>query len=279
MRICFIGNSHLGCVKLGMDRLRAAFPTVEPTFFASPSNGLAHLHLSGRRLESRTPAIAQQLAKISGGSDHIDLDAYDKVVLVGLGLGFNLVGRVYNSHRTARMAWRDAPHLVSDACFATAIAQAIASSLALRIAAMVHAVRGEPVIILPNPLLSEKILSFRVPRRRRGRAAALPLAPARQQARVWQDLSRSGDIALVWDVYRAALAALPPSMAVQEQPDVTRARTYFTAEAYGHGALRLGTDQGQPAFDVAHMNADFGAEVLRPLLGSLGAVPALPATG
>jgi len=84
--VCLIGNSHLGALKLGWPSIEAEFPQMELDFYASAGDSLGFV-VSGNRLEPATDAIRQRLAYTSEKSGDIEAN-YDAYVVCGLLLSF-----------------------------------------------------------------------------------------------------------------------------------------------------------------------------------------------
>lgn len=90
MRICLMGNSHMAAWKAGYDEMVAAgewSPSVNVTFFASPSDGLLDIGVSVDHRALVAPEggeLRTQLERTSGGIPHIRPDDYDHIILVGM---------------------------------------------------------------------------------------------------------------------------------------------------------------------------------------------------
>jgi hypothetical protein len=86
MKICVLGNSHAASLKNGWDDISCNFPNIQITFFASRANGLQGLIIDDNRLVPNTKELSKNIAFTSGGSDHVDLGAYDIFLIYALGL-------------------------------------------------------------------------------------------------------------------------------------------------------------------------------------------------
>jgi len=89
MRICVLGNSHAGALKLGWDMLRSHYPGVEMTFFAAQGGAMKGLAVDGDHLVTADETLAARIAYTSGGLSRVDLRSYDAFLV--LGLGFSLL--------------------------------------------------------------------------------------------------------------------------------------------------------------------------------------------
>ncbi len=84
MKICVMGSSHLGSLKLGWDEVRDQFPDLTLDFFGSTGGTMRHLRVRGSRLVPDNADLADNLAFTSGGMRDIDVSAYQAVILYGL---------------------------------------------------------------------------------------------------------------------------------------------------------------------------------------------------
>jgi hypothetical protein len=237
MRLCIIGNSHIGCFKW-------AWPTIGPeserfreTFFGAPHKSVCATRLKGNALlpvEDAKPHF--KLA--SGGLDRIRLDRYDAYLLVGLGFGVGNPGRVYEKHRLARHALAG-EFVISEACMEESTDDALRSSPALNIARMIRSVSAAPIVVSPTPQPLQKILSVE----------------GGGDSRWSEDDVRQY---LYWVFCRSAVrTAAREGISVFLQPEETL-RDGFTRWRFGFGAER-------PA-DYQHMKKEFGHLILSELL-------------
>jgi hypothetical protein len=102
MRLCVVGNSHAGCLKLAWDELRKSQVDTSLTFFAASPQRLVGLRLDGSTLKPETPALREIFSHTSGGLDVVDLLAYDAILLVGLEVSALMPG----AHLLSRAALR-----------------------------------------------------------------------------------------------------------------------------------------------------------------------------
>lgn len=84
LRLCVLGNSHSGALKLAWDTLAGSYPDVSITFFASRGSTLNRLKLSGNRLVPHSQLVASQMAFTSGGSRQVCLSDFDAFLVYGL---------------------------------------------------------------------------------------------------------------------------------------------------------------------------------------------------
>lgn len=99
LRVCIIGNSHLGALKEAWDEIGNAHEQIEITFFAARGNRLEDLEVDGNALRAGGPDadnLSKFLAFTSGGSERIVGDAYDLFVVYGGNLAFVNLPLVYS---------------------------------------------------------------------------------------------------------------------------------------------------------------------------------------
>lgn len=85
MKICILGNSHVGSLKRGWDIIHADHQEHQITFFASRADGMANLRLENQALVPCTPQLLNDILYTSGGMKEVSLLAYDVYFLYGLG--------------------------------------------------------------------------------------------------------------------------------------------------------------------------------------------------
>lgn len=86
MKICIIGNSHVGALKRAWDELFDAEIKLkyELTFFAAKADGISDLELNGNVLAPNSDVIRRSIEFTSGGYGEIKLDNYDAFLIHGL---------------------------------------------------------------------------------------------------------------------------------------------------------------------------------------------------
>ena len=135
LRICVLGNSHVGALRRGWEALQAERVDIQPVFFASPGRSLATLERHDDRLVPTTPGVAKYLALTSGGLPEISLGDFDAFLLVGMAF---LMPQVDRRH--------------SSAVLRTACQDAWSGSVCARMVALVRASSQVPLLVLHNPL-------------------------------------------------------------------------------------------------------------------------------
>lgn len=85
MKICVIGNSHVGSLKRAWDLIAPSFSEIKLTFFAHRAEGLSGLRIDEEKLVAGDESLKKALEFTSGGSGKIDPVSFDCFLLYGLG--------------------------------------------------------------------------------------------------------------------------------------------------------------------------------------------------
>lgn len=93
-RICILGDSHVGCLKRGWDKLHNEYPDNEVVFFAHRANGLDNLIVRDAKLIPGNEDLAKALKFTAGNKVEIDPVEYDLFIIFGAGATVNFA---YNS--------------------------------------------------------------------------------------------------------------------------------------------------------------------------------------
>ncbi len=84
MKLCIIGNSHVGSLKTAWDNHFPAKNGVKITFFAAPGYKLDGLKLDGHKLVPSKLSLRNSLRLTSGGQGEINLKEYDCFLIYGV---------------------------------------------------------------------------------------------------------------------------------------------------------------------------------------------------
>lgn len=135
LRICVLGNSHVGALRRGWGALKAEHFDVQPVFFASPGRSLRGLQRQDARLVPMLPGVAKYLSLTSGGFSEIALGEFDAFVLVGMAF---LMPQLDCRHTSA---------VLSATC-----QDAWATSISAELVSLIRESSGAPVLVAHNPL-------------------------------------------------------------------------------------------------------------------------------
>lgn len=84
MKICIIGNSHVGAIKRAWDKMSPEHPKLEMIFFAHRGKGMVALKRQGKKLVPGSDDLASAMNFTSGGLGFIVPADYDAFLIYGL---------------------------------------------------------------------------------------------------------------------------------------------------------------------------------------------------
>lgn len=98
IKICVMGNSHVGSLKRGWDNINSECPGKEITFFAHRADGLNGLIPKDKKLVPDNADLVNALKFTSGGKQEINPEAYDIFLIYALGstVNFTQSSRFYS---------------------------------------------------------------------------------------------------------------------------------------------------------------------------------------
>ena len=85
VKVCIIGDSHVGALKKAWAVIDRTFPGIRITFFALPALALDSVVAANGTLCSVSEGDRKALEFISGGKSHIDPGEYDVFLVYGCG--------------------------------------------------------------------------------------------------------------------------------------------------------------------------------------------------
>lgn len=142
MKICIIGNSHVGAIKRAWECFfdEKSKKSITITFFAARQNLLQHLDYNRGRLRPTKKVVEECLSFTSGGKRFIDLAAYDTFLLYGLGTRPYFINDLF----------------YSEALIEKSLSEYYSKSLAVKILKMIPADSAKQIYIGHNPMVAEK---------------------------------------------------------------------------------------------------------------------------
>lgn len=81
MKLAIIGNSHIGSLKRGWDKISASHAGIEPVFFGARQQGLRHLRVQGKELVPTEDWVRDSIRFTSGGQESISLTEFDSILI------------------------------------------------------------------------------------------------------------------------------------------------------------------------------------------------------
>jgi hypothetical protein len=251
-RACFIGNSHLGSVRLAWPLVRDDFPGLDVTFFGAPGKSLGELQIRDGVVGTASKRAAQLLQRISGRGEFRIAD-FDYFALFGIGFSPSTVLTTFENFGVWRAGIEDPEkRLLSRPAFVETVAGQLRRSLAATLGAKLRAETDRPIFIVPQPCPAEGVLAP-------SSANILEIGEPIAEFVRWKAAATAAADLQRFFVRAAQSAASSLGVSLLPQPAETLTSGIFTKEAYRY------TSSVQK-MDYAHMNAEYGKVVLRHLI-------------
>lgn len=237
-RICLIGDSHLGAVKLGWDVVKSEFDGADLIFFVAPGR-MMDLALSNGSITAATEQLGQKFRRSSRGKFAIEGD-YDGYIVQGLGLMAKRVLPLYENCRAESHA-PDGRQPLSDECFQQACYGLLRETRAVRTVALLRKITDAPVGLVAAPMSS----------------LSQPEADVAL-------IEKNGDDAEVARAFSVAATRLSMDLKVSLflQPPDTLASPLRTNPMYSRSAL-IRAESEIDRSDYTHMNPAYGTIIVR----------------
>lgn len=264
MKLCVIGNSHVGMLRAAARMLDPDRPEI--TFFAKAGSGIETATIEGSVISARDPDLRRAQARF-GMPEAVDTAAYDAVILVAGTASIYSALAILQDHSVS--GWpscaADLPGapkpdkaLISEAAFTAALTDIARAGVSHRFARAFRRAGEVPIFLVPQPYPSERVFDSDRPReygfqraRRHGEGPAIAAC-----------------LASAIDVAFAPIGGVT----VLHQPPETVAHGFTTARAYSRDAVRVDGDTAQHAADLLHVGPSFGAQVLARVYAGLEAL-------
>lgn len=248
-RVCFIGDSHLATLKFGLQLVARDFPNIEATFFASHGKSMRSLSLSNGALIAENELLALSLQRTSGGREAIR-DEYDCYLLHGLELSIVIALLMIRARKTdpAVPPW---PPEKQDDAFHGALASAIRNTNAAKILMKLRQITTAPIFLSPAPVSSVQLPALR--------ARLVKRKESKSLVQLFETMCR--EIAQDRTAQFVAQPEITRDMdGIATRPDYSQSPARFSAALEG-------------VEDKSHMNAEYGAAVLRDFLTAASRPP------
>jgi hypothetical protein len=250
MKVCVIGDSHLAAMKLGWEDMQAAFPDFTLTFFGAPFPLIERLAVRNGTIVPTQWKTEVFFRHTSGGEARID-GSYDRVLLCGMKFSIWRVLGVYK-HCRAEDEKSDGRLPLSDPCYRRTLEDHLADTTCIATFKLLREIGATPVGIVPTPFPSEE--SDMLERRYQARARGDEARVAQHFADAAETLGR-----------RLGFAPYLAPASLLASPIATKA-------ACAKDSVGLRLDSVPHAQDEHnHMNAAYGAAMLRGILPALAA--------
>lgn len=254
-RVLFIGNSHIGALRLAYAADPERWPGWDVYFLGVLANRLGELDLRDGELIPITDAARWQM-RFYNHIKALDVTGFDAFVIVG-GTPWIRIAGLCADHRgvdfPSVLAGDDTPQLVGrpflEAVLRSRIGEASAAKLLSRIGPL-----GKPVVVVPEPMLSEDA------------------AEDRDRYSVYLDMIERGDAGHWLAMYREARERVFALHArVIDWPEPALTGGFFTGSGFMRGSRRLAAVDGaaHPDDDYEHANATYGGLVMDQVMAAL----------
>jgi hypothetical protein len=239
--ICLIGNSHVANLKRALPEVAPAFPGIGTIFFASDGMSL-ETEVRDGKLVARTGTARGRMAMTSGTDGDI-APVYDAYVVCGLTLSSM---RAIHTFGPTLQSLRDAgrlPKSMTAEDVAAGMVPAIRGSLALGAVSGLRQITDAPIFVIATPFTAYE----------------------RHEA-MWAGFERWGRVSLLAEGYALACKRAAEShgaVFVEQPPETIGPNALTTLPAF----YTLSPEETRvERAHHAHMNAVFGAIVLRDVL-------------
>jgi len=138
-RICLMGDSQLGALKMGWRSVAQQFPEIEITFFAGQNADWSGIQIVDGRLAPGSEKLREAFKRSTRGLEEIDA-SYDAYVLCGFKLVISYPLRLWTYHEQAD--WN---------AYQTAVSHYVRNTLFAKVLAKLRKITDAPVIMLAGP--------------------------------------------------------------------------------------------------------------------------------
>jgi hypothetical protein len=247
LKICVLGNSHVGSFKLGWDAVKSAHKNVQLDFFASPGASLAEIEIIDGRVVTESAKVLRSFQK-TGGADSFKLADYDAFVLVGLRSGFKWAVRNFRKLRPTMIA-EEGDQVISNALFGEMLRMFFAETPQSRVLEIIRTHVKVPIFCLPDPLISRDVVDS-------------------EDGAFYKRIIGHNAGEVFGAIYRREYDRCFASRAkVLFQPEETIVDGFFSEPRFSAGSVRLASmTREHDESDHDHMNADFGRLIVNAML-------------
>lgn len=259
MRLCVIGNSHVGMLRAAARQLGSDGPEI--TFFAKAGAGIELATVQGSVIAAKDRELRAAQARF-GMPERIDVARFDATLLVaGTASIYNAL-RILQDVRvsgwpscaetsrsgTSSPSAPSGKTLISEPAFVATLADQARASVSFRFAEAFRRACDVPIFLVPQPYPSERVFESTRPReyvflraRRAGDGTAIAACLTRAIDEAFGEI---GDVTVL------------------HQPAETVAHGFTTARAFTRDAVRVDGDTAQHPADLLHVGPAFGKRVL-----------------
>jgi len=266
MKLCVIGNSHVGMLRAAARELGDDGPEI--TFFAKAGAGIERARVRGSVIAAKDRDLRAAQARF-GMPEKVDVAGFDATILVAGTASIYGALRILQACRVS--GWpscRTAPEnggprtpgplgraLVSEPAFVATLTDHARAGASFHFAEAFRRASAVPIFLVPQPYPSERVFESTRPReygflraRRNGDGAAISACLNRAIDRAFGEIG---------------------NLTVLHQPTDTIAHGFTTARIFTRDAVRVDGDTAQHAADLLHVGPAFGKRVLARVIEGL----------
>lgn len=249
MKLCFIGDSHLGHIVPVWKEKAAADSTMQAGFHIERTYGTLPLTLL-----SSSEKVAEFTDITCAYSAEVDIDSYDAFIVFGMHYSLTALAKTHPLYRSSQSNGNKSAYLLSDSAYTAMTDELFQYSKAKRVIDALKGNTERPIFYAQQPMPLEWIV-------------------ARQDKGLgfFGKIVESGDLQLLLENYELMLSRLESEgIHVLRQPSQTFASPGFTKAEYG---LADASDQSPESpyskGDYFHMNSSYGELITEDILNSV----------
>lgn len=250
-RVCFLGSSHVGCMKLGVEAAKAAgrLDGIKVQIFGTAGEKLRSTKVENGLLRPRDRRVKMDFMRTSGGKARVKLDRFDELYLFAGLPPTTIDGYLTFDPLTHSL---DMPPLSEQ--MVAKVFESIRASWHIQLAESIARARPElKVKVVGRPYEAENS----------------PMArQTLKRLRAWdQGFATRVDRVRRAIFVQCADTGLDNLSFVRPAPHLLEKHGLFTRKTYTRGSLRLAEERiAHPKGDYSHMNAAYGEAMVLHLL-------------
>ncbi|MFK0003912.1 hypothetical protein [Paenarthrobacter sp. NPDC090522] len=246
MKICFIGDSHLGHIMPTWKERAASEPSAQASFHIERTYGTLPLTLL---VDSEKVAEFTDIS--CAYSAEVEVENYDAFIVFGMHYSFTALAKTHIDFRSARNRGNGDAYLLSDSAYSAMIEELYQFSKAKRVIDSLKAHTKKPIFYAQQPMplewvikRSEKNLSF------------------------FEKIVASDDIKQLLESYEDSLNQLQfEGVRILRQPSQTLSMPGFTKSEFGLADINdTSPESPYSKGDYFHMNSSYGELVTNDIL-------------
>lgn len=255
-----IGNSHLAAPKLAWEAFAQETGAAEPDFYGSARDTMLATTVENGRLVALSDTVARNFMA-SAGRDSIALEEYEGFIVISSTLGLRSLVAILHQHARCGEA-RETRYVASDAAISAAFDDMVFQSAGGHVARLLRRATDKPVWLVDRPQPGVGILT-----------AKTAMADAFTTLNTPESRSALGGL-----LQRQRDKVEAEGIATLRQPADTLQDGWLTLERFSQDARKLHGATAYDAEDHFHMNATYGAALLRSIWPTVTGAQAAMAT-